>query len=480
MSLNPTDESLEWLFHPRSIAAVGISDRKPHLRELFLDSQRYMGFRGKLYAVTARGEAVADFPTFKRLTDIPEPIDHVIITVPAARIREVLEDCAVKGVRSVHAFTSGFGESDNPRGRALQDDIEAWLQQQSFRFIGPNCMGLYCPESGLAFRPDFIREQGAIGYVSQSGGMAITGIFMAGAKMLYFSKAISYGNEADLRCAELLQYLSDDPATELVWAYIEGTRNGGELLTAMRAVCRNKPMLVLKGGLTDSGGRAVASHTGAMAGSSLVWKNAIRQTGAIMVESLEEIVDSTMALRWLPQGCGNRLGVACISGGLSVNYTDQAIGSGFRVPSFSTTLVGVLKKTIDLPGTSLNNPLDLAAGFFQFREFPQIFRTIDESGEIDAMIMVLALEYLPVHDSRSKYPDLHKLAGRLFQDCRDEMKRPFLVVMPPVLHDEIRLKFEREFLKSNIPTFPSIRRALKALGNWRLQHRLFDKKLKNP
>jgi acyl-CoA synthetase (NDP forming) len=479
MSGKPPDESLEWLFHPRSIAAVGISDRKPHLRELFLDSQRYMGYEGQLYAVTARGEPVADYPSFKRLTDIPEPVDHVIITVPAARIREVLEDCAAKNVRSVHAFTSGFGESDDPRGRALQDDIEAWIKKQSFRFIGPNCMGLYCPETGLAFRPDFIRERGAIGYVSQSGGMAITGIFMAGAKMLYFSKAVSYGNEADLRCSELLRYLSADSATELVWAYIEGTRSGGELLAAMREVCRKKPLLVLKGGLTDSGGRAVASHTGAMAGASRVWTNAIRQTGAIMVESLEELVDSTMALRWLPAGSGNRLGVACISGGLSVNYTDQAIRAGFRVPAMSKELVGVLKKTIDLPGTSLNNPLDLAAGFFQFREFPQIFGTIDESGEIDAMIMVLALEYLPVHESRSKYPDLHKLAGRLFQTCRDEMKCPFLVVMPPVLHDEIRLKFEREFLKAHIPTYPSIHRALKALGNWKLYHRLGSSRMPN-
>jgi acyl-CoA synthetase (NDP forming) len=463
-------QSLEWLFYPQSIAAVGVSDRKAHLRELFLDSQRAMGYEGKLYAINVKGEPVSDFPTYKRLTDVPGPVDHVIITVPASRIRDVLNDCVTKGVRSAHAFTSGFGESDNPEGRLLQDELEMWIKEQPFRFIGPNCMGLYCPETGLAFRPDLIREPGNIGYLSQSGGMAITGIFMAGAKELRFSKAVSYGNEADLRCAELLHYLSQDPATEMVWAYIEGTQDGDELMDAMAEVYKHKPLLVLKGGSTESGGRAVSSHTGAMAGSSTIWPSAIQQTGAILVKNLEEFVDTSIALQWLPPKPGNRLGIACISGGLSVNYTDQAIRAGFEVPAFSKDLVTHLKQTIDLPGTSLNNPLDFAAGFMQFQDFPRLFGSIGQSDEIDAMIMVVALEYIPVLESRSKYPDLEKIMIRVFQACQNEMDRPFLVVMPPVLYDEFRLEFEREFLKANIPTYPSMRRALIALENWNEYH----------
>ncbi|MBW1643773.1 MAG: CoA-binding protein [Deltaproteobacteria bacterium] len=470
MEEKQSGESLEWLFHPRSIAAVGVSDRKAHLRELFMDSQKAMGYEGKLYAINITGEQVSDFPTYKRLADVPGPVDHVIITVPAARIREVLNDCTAKGVRSVHAFTSGFGESDNPEGRILQNELEMWIKEQPFRFIGPNCMGLYCPETGLAFRPDLIRESGTIGYVSQSGGMAITGIFMAGAKELRFSKAVSYGNEAGLRCAELLRYLAEDPATEVVWAYIEGTQDGEELIDAMTEVYQHKPLLVLKGGSTETGGRAVASHTGAMAGSSAIWPNAIQQTGAILVKSLEEIVDTTMALQWLPSQAGKRLGIACISGGLSVNYTDQAIRAGFEVPAFSKDLVKHLKETIDLPGTSLNNPLDFAAGFFQFQDFPRLFGAIGQSKEIDAMIMVVALEYIPVLESRSKYPDLEKIMISVFKACQNEMDRPFLVVMPPVLYDEFRLEFEREFLKANIPTYPSMRRALIALDNWKKYH----------
>jgi acyl-CoA synthetase (NDP forming) len=470
MAEETSEESLEWLFHPRSIAVVGVSDRKPHIRALFLDSQRSMGYEGQLYAINTRGESVGDFPTFKRLTDVPGHVDHVIITVPAAHIREVLADCAAKGVRSVHAFTSGFGESDDPEGRVLQDEIQAWIKEQPFRFIGPNCMGLYCPKTGLAFRPDLIKKPGSIGYVSQSGGMAITGIYMAGGKELCFSKAVSYGNELDLNCAELLCYLANDPATEVVWAYIEGTADGVDLLDAMRKVHHHKPLLVIKGGSTEDGGRAVASHTGAMAGASVIWPNAIRQTGAILVESLEELVDTTMALQWMPPGSGNRIGVACISGGLSVNYTDQATRAGFKVPAFSKELVSTLKERIDLPGTSMNNPLDLAAGFVELFSFPQMFGSIGRSDEIDAMVMVVALEYMPVHDSRSGVPDLHEIIGQLYEKCRDEMGRPFLVVMPPVLHDEIRLKFEREFLKAQIPTYPSMRRALQALKNWKWHH----------
>ena len=103
-----TETTLDWLFHPRSIAVVGVSDRKPHIKDLFLNSQRNMGFAGQLYAVSNRKEAVSGYPTYARVSDIPGPVDHVILAVPAARVRAVLEDCVAKGVRSVHAFTSGF------------------------------------------------------------------------------------------------------------------------------------------------------------------------------------------------------------------------------------------------------------------------------------------------------------------------------------------------------------------------------------
>jgi len=462
-----TETTLDWLFHPRSIAVVGVSDRKPHIKELFLNSQRNMGFAGQLYAVSNRKDAVSDYPTYTRVSDIPGPVDHVILAVPAAQVREVLEDCAAKGVHSIHAFTSGFAESDDPEGQVRQEEMKVWLKTQDFRFIGPNCMGLYCPDTGLAFRPDLIQEPGNISYASQSGGMTITGIFMAGAKGLRFSKAVSYGNEIDLSCAEILRYYAHDPDTELAWVYIEGTEDGSALLDAMKETVYEKPLLVLKGGSTESGGRAAASHTGAMAGASHVWRSAIRQTGAILVESLEELVDSTMAMSWLPAGTGNRLGLACISGGLSVNYTDQAIRARFEVPAMSPEMVAELKTRIDIPGTSVNNPLDLAAGFFKFEEYPNMFGAIDESGEIDAMVMVLALEYMPVHESQSKFTDMHKLIGGLFKACRKRMKRPFLIVMPPVLHEEMRHKFELEFLKARIPTYPSMSRALVALNNWR-------------
>ena len=480
MTMNSDFDALDWLFHPRSIAVVGVSNRKPRITDLFMNSQKNMGFQGELYAVSARGEKIAGYPTYKRITDIPGPVDHVILSVPAARVREVLEDCAAKGVRSVHAFTSGFAESDDPEGSKRQEEMRAYIQDRPFRFIGPNCMGLYCPETGLAFRPDLIRESGTIGYASQSGGMITTGIFMAGGKGLFFSKAVSYGNEIDLSCPEILRYLAHDPATEVVWAYIEGTRLGPELLAAMREVARRKPLLVLKGGSTDTGGRAAASHTGAMAGVSDVWRAGIVQTGAIWVESLEEMVDTTMALQWLPPGRGRRLGLACISGGLSVNYTDQAVRAGFDVPALSPETVRSLKERMDLPGTSLNNPLDLASGFFQFQEHQSILGVIDRSNEIDAMIMVVALEYIPVVESRSKYPDLHKLTRKLFESCRDNMEHPFIIVMPPVRHEEARLEFEREFQDARIPTYPSMHRLLKALTNRRAYYRGAGRDLLRP
>ena len=457
-------EALDSLFRPRSVAVVGVSPREPNRNRFFLDSMKGLGFRGPLYAINATGEQVGEYPTYRRLIEIEGPVDHAILAVPAASMMTVLEDCSAKGVRSVAIFSSGFSESREPRGKLLEKDLRAWMKEQSFRLIGPNCMGIYCPETGLGFRKDFPQEGGSIGFVSQSGGMTITGVMLGASKGLRFSKVISYGNEADLGSIELLRYLARDPRTSLVWAYLEGTPNGPELIKAMAEVVREKPLLVLKGGTTNSGNRAVASHTGAMAGSSEVWTGALRKAGAITVNSLEELTDASLALLHLPPSGGRRLGLLSISGGLSVNYTDQAIRSGFQIPPLSPGLVAKMREQIDRPGTSLNNPLDLAGGFFYYHSYPKIFGSLDRSGEIDVLVLVLALEYIIPHEHGM--PDLMKVLVNAFLDSVQAVKCPFLVVMPQVVEEEKRREIERVFMDKGIPVFTSMESALRALCHW--------------
>ncbi|MFC1896421.1 CoA-binding protein [Thermodesulfobacteriota bacterium] len=261
-------DALDRLFHPRSVAVVGVSAKRKHPNRIFLDAITHLGFQGPVYAVNPGGEALEEYETYRNLQDVPGPVDHVIVAVPSGAVMSVLEDCAAKEVKSVTVFSSGFSESGSTEGEARETSLRKWIKNQPFRLIGPNCMGIYCPKTGLGFRKDLPSEPGGIGMVSQSGGMTITGVLLGGAKGLRFSKAVSYGNETDLSSSELLRYLAHDPETDLVCAYVEGIDSGSGLIQAMEEVTSNKPLLILKGGASESGKRAAASHTGSMAGAS--------------------------------------------------------------------------------------------------------------------------------------------------------------------------------------------------------------------
>ncbi len=465
---NRKNQELEKIFRPASVAVVGVSPKELNMNRFFLQSLREMGFEGRLYALNLKGEPVQGFPTYKRLVDIPEPVDHVIIAVPAASVWAVLQDAAAKKVRSVAIFSSGFSESGSPAGRRLEERIRHWVKEQPLRLIGPNCMGIYCPESRLTFRPDFPKEPGSIGYVSQSGGMSISGVLLAGSRGLRFSKVVSYGNEADLSSPELLDFLNEDQATRLVWLYIEGTRLGRELLGSMARLACRKPLLVLKGGHTSTGSRAAQSHTGSMAGAWDIWRGLIRQVGALEVGDLEEMVGGSQCLQWLGRPSARRLALICVSGGLSVNYTDQAVTAGFQVPALSGELLERLRGILDLPGTSLGNPLDLAAGFFRWPLFPKIFKTLDESKEVDVLVLVLALEYFHIPEHR--FPGITLETVRTCVEASRSLSCPLVVVMPHSHAQSNRKALEDMIIGAKIPLFQDMSRCLKAMDLWMRYH----------
>jgi acyl-CoA synthetase (NDP forming) len=455
---------LDVIFSPRSVAVVGVSPKEMNVNRFFLESLVEMGFPGRLFALNLRGEKVDDFPTYKRLTEIPDRVDHVIVAVPASSVWDVLQDAARKEVQSVTVFTSGFSESGDPEGALLEERIRGWIRAQPFRLIGPNCMGVYCPSRGLSFRPDFPKEPGPIGYVSQSGGMTISGILFGASRGLRFSKAVSYGNEADVSSVELLKHLSRDESTGLVWLYVEGTRSGKDLREAMEEVARRKPLLVLKGGKTSTGVRAARSHTGSMAGSSDVWRGLLRQVGAIEVDDLEDLVGTTQCILWSRRPRGRRIALVCVSGGLSVNYTDKAVKAGFEVPRLSGSLIKKLRGVLDLPGTSMENPLDLAAGFFRYPLFPEIFKLLDSSGEIDLVLLILALEYFHIPEHR--LPGITMATVRTCVGALKGLVTPSIVVMPHGLGGPGRTEIERMFLEAEIPVFQTVERALRAMSLW--------------
>jgi len=351
---------LDYIFHPRSIAIAGLSNNPARwfIKDSFLTPLVRGGYNGNIYLVHPDGGEVDGFPVHRNLKEIPGPVDHVVSCIPAGQTPGLVEECGHKGVKTVQFYTAGYAETGEPDRIDLQDRLLQIARQGGVRLIGPNCMGIYCPMEGVGFCADFPRETGPIGLVCQSGGNADYMIRYAAARGLRFSKAVSYGNACDINECDLLEYLADDPETGVIAAYIEGTRDGRRLARVLARAAAAKPLVVLKGGFTEGGGRATASHTGSLAGSEAVWDGLLRQVGAIRVYSVEEMVDVLVALVRMvpPQGLN-----ACTvgnGGGASVMATDELEAAGLRMPPLPPNVREGIKELIDLAGSMLRNPID--------------------------------------------------------------------------------------------------------------------------
>jgi acyl-CoA synthetase (NDP forming) len=463
-------QELDQIFHPRSIAVIGASNRTGNTAGMFLKAHRVLNFNGPIYAVAPTGDEIPDFPSFRSLNDIPGPVDHVIIAVPAMYLPGVISDCVQKKVRSVAIFTSGFSETGEPEGMELEKMIREKARESGMRVIGPNCMGIYYPQNGMSFRADLPPGEGPgeVSYLSQSGGMAFGAIFLGNRFGLKYHKVVSYGNEVDLCSPELLDYFTEDPETKIILTYIEGTRDGRALAPALIRAGAKKPVVVLKGGLSETGVRAAASHTGAMGGSQATWEAVFRQAGAIQVDNLDEMIGVTLVLRRLPKFTGRKMIIISISGGLSVNFTDRAEFWGFEVPELSAETNQKLKRFFDLPGTSVKNPIDMAAAFMIFPIYQDVFRTLDEDTGSDLILLVINIEFYAYVENFA--PGITDNSLHAFLEAIKGMKKPLAVVLPSVITEEKRLAFEQLFVQAGFPVFESVDRALKVLNLARRYH----------
>jgi acyl-CoA synthetase (NDP forming) len=442
---------------------VGVSDKLANAGKGFLDTQKTMGFKGKLYAINPKSK-IEGFDTYPSLRDIPGPVDHVIIAVPASAVPSVIEDCVRKGVRSAAIFTSGFREWNTEEGQAVEDQIARMARKRGIRLLGPNCMGFFCPETGLGFRSDMPATKGGkISLISQSGGIFNSLGFMANEKGTPLAKAVSYGNECDLGPAELLLYLAEDPATEVICLYIEGTRDGNALRDALSFAVSRKPVLVLKGGRSTSGSRAVQSHTGSLSGSSQTWESLCRQSGAVLVEDLEEMMDTARLLLLAPRPKNRNTVLMSISGGFSVLFTDILANADFAVPELSPEAQQDLYKIIHYPGTSIRKPLDLAQSFFYIKKFPLLFKRLGEEDDMGIYIMVLVMEYLTLDgEGGAKIGML--ILNALIQAFK-KVDKTLVVVFPESTESEARLGMIKHITESGYPVFDSMKRCAIALNN---------------
>jgi len=451
---------LQRAFHPKCIAVVG-----DKFDSNFMWLRTLSTFKGKLYSVQIDPKAIKaiqalGIENYTSLLDIPEPIDLVVVAVPRAATPKILEDCIRKGVAAAEFFTSGFAETGTEEGIRLQDLLAERAKQANFHLIGPNCMGIFTPEVGVkqSLR-QYAGVAGSVGFISQSGTLAITFSIEAHLKGIDINKSVSFGNGAVLDSSDYLDYFGHDADIKAIGMYLEGVKDGKRFFAVLRSVAAQKPVVIWKGGQTEAGGRAIASHTGSLAMPQAIWDAAIKQSGAIKVTSLEELIDTLKALLYLAPVYGSRVALLGGSGGESVTITDALIQAGLEVPPLAQQSYEKLASFFTLVGASYRNPIDPGINWEQIGPIMEI---IDQDPHIDniAVLMFSATRLFPPEQLANHITTL--------VDKSKGISKPMLVIVPYLtLPEDMKQAKDiaQKFNESGIPAFDNVERAAGALRN---------------
>jgi acetyltransferase len=459
---------LEAILQPRSIAVVGASTNPESLGHDYVRCLLEYGYEGAIYPVNLELSEVLGLKVYPNLRQVPGTVDYVISCIPASGVLDLVEDCLHKDVKAVHFYTARFSETGQEDAAALERELLRRVQGAGIRVIGPNCMGLYDPRRGISFRMDFPKGAGSTGFLSQSGGNAVELVYHGAQRGLRFSKVISYGNGLDLNEADFLDYFAQDAETRVIAAYIEGIRDGRRFMQALSRTAARKPVIVLKGGRTSSGTRAAASHTAALAGEQQVWRVALRQAGAIEVESVEEALDLLVSFSCLKPATGPRAGVLGGGGGRTVLSADLCEEAGLAVVLLPTEIRQDLRERAPHLWDWVSNPVDQSI----LAENPllgvHILQMMSRSSHFDVLIANMGEDWILGRPNGDV--TLHGLADMLVEINRNTTKPMAVVLGPPDSPDEWRWRAvvgaHQRLMDGGVAIFPSIGRAARATGRF--------------
>lgn len=464
MSVHP----LEGLLHPRAVAVVGASARVVQ-GPSFLEALCEFGFKGSIYPVNPKYSEIMGLKAYPSVKDIPGVVDYVISSIPAAKVPAMIADCAKKKVKVIHLFTARFSETGRPEAADLEQEVLRQAREAGIRLIGPNCMGVYYPAGGLSFRGDLPRESGRVGLISQSGSAVNDIVHLASLNGLYFSKAISYGNALDFNECDYLEYLEQDPDTRLILMYIEGVRDGERFFNSLRRTAAGKPVIIVKGGRGKSGTRATASHTASLAGSMSIWETAVRQAGALSARHLEELTDIAAAFHYLEPIYDRRVGVAGGAGGSSVLAADLCEEAGLDVIPFPEEIRQELKAEGSEIWDWIGNPVDMSIRVDRGSTAGDILKVMARNPSFDMLITFVHAHGpmmktpMPADEFMKRY-SLDELGHKPLIAAMEEFRRGGRNQDDRAWIPELMEEVKEKLLAANIPVYPSIERAARAVS----------------
>ena len=382
------------LFEPQSIAVAGASATRVTFGNVFIRRLREYGYEGAIYPIHPRAPAIEGLPTYKSLGATPRPIDYVYIAVPPDQVPDLIAGANGR-VRFAQIISSGFGEVEE--GHARQRRLEEALDGSGVRVLGPNSLGTHSPRGHVTYLEHVSTQRGAVGVVSQSGGLSID-IARRGRGMgIEFSGIVTVGNSIDIGPADLVEHYFHDPETRVVGVYVEDVKDGRRFFDALLANRGGKPVVLLVGGRTAAGRRAANSHTGALASDTRVWEALAQQTGAVLVDTLDEFLESLLAFQLLPPHVDRPTRQVVLfgnGGGASVLATDYFARRGLEIGPLPSRTIEALEAIQLPPGSSVVNPIDTPAGTLRQedgRVAKRIIEAVFSTAAPDAFVMHLNL-----------------------------------------------------------------------------------------
>ena len=381
---------LEYFFNPQSVAVIGASRNSAKVGYSILSNIIESGYRGKIYPVNPKAEEVLGYKCYSSVFEIDDDLDLAIIALPARFVNQTITECAEKNLKSAIVISAGFKEI-GIEGARLERELISLCNKYKIDLLGPNCLGMintFTPINA-SFSSNF-PLQGPVGFISQSGALCTGILDWSLEENIGFSRFISLGNKAGLDETDFIMALAEDIETKVILCYVEGIKNGENFLKNVKKATREKPVVIIKSGVSAAGARAVSSHTGTLSGLDQAYETAFKQLGVIRATEMQQLFDLAEAFSKTPLPKGNRVAIITNAGGPGIIATDAADKYGLTLAAFSQeTLEGLRTGLPEEAGK--HNPIDIL-GDAKADRFKLALELAAKDENVDIVIVLLTVQ----------------------------------------------------------------------------------------
>ncbi len=443
---------MDKFFKPKSVAIIGAS-RNPEKVGYVILKNFVSGFKGKIYPINPKANEILGLKAYPSVLDVDDEIDLAVVCVKPEIANKVVKECGKKGVKAIVMITSGYREIGR-EGAERERELKEIIEKYGMRLIGPNCIGIYVPKTGVDTL--FIQEykmkkpgNGGVAFISQSGAFGLAMLDWMADEGMGISKFVSYGNATDVDESILLEYLAKDKETKVIAMYLEGIKEGKRFIEAVKKARKCKDIVIFKGGKHKAGQKAAMTHTGSLAGNYLIFSGVLGQLGCVEAKSVEELFDFSQAFCNSEKGKGKKIAIITNGGGFGVIASDFAKDYELELAEFEKKTIEALKNVLP-EYASIHNPLDLI-GDADAERYKKALEIVSKDKNVAGMLVITLLQTVT----------LDAEVVDVISSFKRKCKKPLVVVASGSEYTKLMVK---SLQKEKVAAYPTVERGIKALA----------------